>query len=116
MAANKTEKRLVVAVLGARLNKNGKLGFRTWWRVRKAAKLGQSLRRGNVPFQYVVVPAPTCSDAKSRMRLQIAITGRDQTCDHVPIFPPMGEVVPRKQQVDFVRSIAREYNAHPLMM
>ena len=116
MAANKTEKRLVVAVLGARLNKNGKLGFRTWWRVRKAAKLGQSLRRGKVPFEYVIVPAPTCSDALSRMRLQIALTQRDQDCEHTPILPPLGEAVLRKQHVDFVRSIAREYNAHPLMM
>ncbi len=116
MAANQIEKRLVVAVVGARLNKKGKLGFRTWWRVRKAVKMGQRLRRGNVPFQYVLVPAPTCSDAKSRMFLQLAITQRDEGCEHVPIIPPMGEVVPLKKHEDFVRSVAVEHDAHFLKM
>ncbi len=115
-ATNKGNKPLVVAVIGARLNKKNKPGLRTWWRVRKAAKLGQSLRRGKVPFQYVLVPAPTFSDAKSRMFLQLAITERDKDCEHTPIIPPMGEVVPLKKHLDFVRSIAAEHEADFLKM
>ncbi len=111
-----TEKKMVVAVVGASINRKGRLSLGTWLRIRRAVKLGESLRLSGIPFRYVIVPVPESSDAWSRQRLQLALTQRDKGCDHVPVMPPLWERLSRKEHVGFVRSKAVQAGAHFLLM
>lgn len=106
MHNQQTQKHFIVAVVGARLTKKRRLGLGTWLRMRNAAKLGKSLRRNGVPFQYVIVPDVAASNAESRMRLLLALSTFDDGYQEALIMPDMGHVVPRKEQVTFARTAA----------
>ena len=107
------DKKFLIAVVGAGLNKKGRLRLGTWWKIRNATELMRSLEESGERVEGIaIVPLPDSSDAWSRQRLQLALTQRYQGCDHFPIMPPMGDSLPRKDHVQFARSLAEQRGAY----
>lgn len=100
------KRKFLIIVLRAKLNKTGQPSFLTRWRIRRATKLGASMRRSELEFRYVLVPHHTAAAKEQTRRLLMELATQDPAYQGSYLTPELGMVVPPKSQIDFARDAA----------
>jgi hypothetical protein len=108
---NQAKEKVVVAVLGAGINKKRRPGVYTWWRMFRAAGRRKSLSRSGVETCYVIAPNVASSGAAGRMLLLLALSGFDDDADKSVLMPDFGDSLSPKEQLPFAQRVAAERGA-----